>query len=376
MAAIDPLYLPFPSWEEGLLMLTAALSDPDREKIIVARLEATAVKNGSNLKDICALALLVRSHAHFDAKIPQKHPDHPLVALAVAAGEKLNDTAFSELMEKISDADRVRERTREEIVFAAFSESDPRRILKDTIIGFAAAALADVSRRLGEADPFSRLARRLSLWFKPYHDYSRYGLPLTNESTIEAAVHKGLLSVTSGDDGKRILRLIDIWAGNVTVEASEEGIREILSLVSPMPAADLDGLDGVLVLETYGALADDIESGDLATLEALFESMKMVHGSLDDGRPGTAVFSTWLANCAKGDERFRLTYDPSETFGSMQYCDLGADALEPLLQLTLEPMTQGGHSLFAIGPFPIRGSIFNPEGTLLKVLAEQAPEPC
>jgi hypothetical protein len=39
-------------------MLTTALSGPGRERIIVARLEATAAKNGISLKEICALALV------------------------------------------------------------------------------------------------------------------------------------------------------------------------------------------------------------------------------------------------------------------------------------------------------------------------------
>jgi hypothetical protein len=56
MAHIDPLSLPFASWQEGLFALAGALSDPEREKIIMARLQATADKNPIGLKEICALA--------------------------------------------------------------------------------------------------------------------------------------------------------------------------------------------------------------------------------------------------------------------------------------------------------------------------------
>lgn len=63
MASIDPLSQPFASWQEGLLALAEALPDPSREKIIVARLEATTIKKSVSLKEICALALLVPSRA-------------------------------------------------------------------------------------------------------------------------------------------------------------------------------------------------------------------------------------------------------------------------------------------------------------------------
>jgi hypothetical protein len=68
MASIDPLPLPFASWREGLFALSEALSDPARERIIVARLEATAAKKPVDLKEICALALLIPSRARSGGK--------------------------------------------------------------------------------------------------------------------------------------------------------------------------------------------------------------------------------------------------------------------------------------------------------------------
>jgi hypothetical protein len=47
-------------------------------------------------------------------------------------------------------------------------------------------------------------------------------------------------------------------------------------------------------LEICGALAEEIDSLDVGTIEALFEAMKSIHPHLDDGRPATAVFRTWL----------------------------------------------------------------------------------
>jgi hypothetical protein len=176
VASIDTLPLPFASWQEGLFALADGLSDPTREKIIVARLEATAAKSAVGLKEICALALLVPSRARFGRETLPKHEPNPT---AVALGQRLGkDEAFNKHMEEIFEAEDRVERARQEAVPAAFPEGDPRRLLKDTILGFTAALFADVSRRLGEADPFSRLARRLSLWFKPFKEFSPYGLPL------------------------------------------------------------------------------------------------------------------------------------------------------------------------------------------------------
>jgi hypothetical protein len=47
VASIDPH--PFASWQEGLFVLSDALSDPTREKIIVARLEADQQRSEGDL---------------------------------------------------------------------------------------------------------------------------------------------------------------------------------------------------------------------------------------------------------------------------------------------------------------------------------------
>ena len=73
---------------------------------------------------------------------------------------------------------------------------------------------------------------------------------------------------------------------------------------------------------------------DVETIEALFVVMKSIHAHLDDGRPATAVFRTWLGTWSQRGERFRLVYDPSEAFSSAEYSENG-DALEPLLTTTL-----------------------------------------
>ena len=94
---------------------------------------------------------------------------------------KLSET-FSEIFEA---RDRI-----DNFVLSAFAEPDPRRLLNETMFGLPAAALADVSQRLGDMDPFLRLAHRLSLWFKSSRDLSRYGIVWQDGRAVRAAVLK------------------------------------------------------------------------------------------------------------------------------------------------------------------------------------------
>jgi hypothetical protein len=127
-------------------------------------------------------------------------------------------------------------------------------------------------------------------------------------------------------------------------------------------------------LEICGALAEQIDSLDVATIEALFEVMESIHASLDDGRPATAVFRTWLGTSPERGERFRLAYDPSQVFYSAMFSEGNGEALEPLLTTTLNDIVQGGHSMFASGPLPVRGVLFGREGPLFEALSKQVPE--
>ena len=265
-------------------------------------------------------------------------------------------------------------RARQKAVPRAFPEGDPRRLLKDAILGFPAALFADVSQRLGDADPFSRLARRLSLWFRPWLEFTRYGLPLAADGSAVALAVRRLVESLPGDGAKRFERLIAIWAGEVSVEASKESVREILSLLFDSPRYDVDELDAILVLEICGALADDIDSLDVETIEAIFDTMKSIHAHLDDGRPPTAIFRTWLGTWSERGERLRLAYDPARTFESSMCSDCNGEALEPLLTTTLNDIGQAGHSIFATGPLPMRGVLFGREGPLFDALSNQAPE--
>ena len=214
-----------------------ALEDPNREKIIVARLEATAARDRIGQKEVCALALLVPSGARFEPVIePEPHPD--AVRFAAMADGKLNETLAG-----IVDGIDRRRRFQEQKVFSAFPEADPRRSLIDMILGFAAAELADVSQRLGEADPFLRLSVRLALWFRQSHDYSRYGIPLANDGRSVVNLVRQLAEKLDPDVAGKIKRLIQIWAGDVVVEQNDKSIREIASLWSPFEGPDTGHLD-------------------------------------------------------------------------------------------------------------------------------------
>ena len=366
MATIDGLSLPFATWQEGLLAFADALGEANREKIMVARLEATTERIDVGPKEICALALLVPCAARFGPGFTyEPHPE--AVRFAAMVGDRLSET-----MTGILDGIDRRKRLQEEKVFSAFPESDTRRLLVDTIFGFASAELSDVTQRLGESDPFSRLAARLSLWFKQSRDLSRYGLPYAHEGRSVIGLVRRLAQKLESDATKKIRRLLDIWTGDVVVERSDEHIRDVASLISVFEGPDIDHLDFVLVMEIFGSLAEDIEGLDIDSLDAFSKVLPNLAKGLDDGRPITADIRNWLKG-PTGHDQFRLIYDPSQAFWSAMHAD-DADVLEPLLVVTLEQMSQGGHAVFPTGPLPIHGSIFNRDRKMAKRLGKDAPE--
>ena len=66
--SLDQLSVPFSSWREGLLHLANDLPEAARQRILLSRLGATAAQSGIGIREVCALALLVPSHARFDKK--------------------------------------------------------------------------------------------------------------------------------------------------------------------------------------------------------------------------------------------------------------------------------------------------------------------
>jgi hypothetical protein len=149
-----------------------------------------------------------------------------------ALAAKISDATHKQLAQALDAVERIDDE-RQKKVFAAFPDPDPRRIFSDTVLGFAAAELSDLSQKLGQADPFSRLARRLSLWFKPSQDYSRYGIPLPNHSRAIADAAIRLIELVKDENTDNVKRLLRIWSGAEPIEASRGaivGIRSLLSL--------------------------------------------------------------------------------------------------------------------------------------------------
>jgi len=368
---VETLSLPFSSWRDGLLALASALGDPHRERIIVERLEATAARILIGPRDICALALLVNSRARLESyPRPAPPPEMArLIDVANASGE------LNRLMVGIVDNIESRQEAQKRKVFSAFPETDPRRLLNDTIFGSAAAELSDVAQRLGEADPFSRMAVRLSLWFKRFDDFSRYGCPLPHDGWAVIRLVRRLAETLQSADAERIKRLIAIWSGDVEVLLGREQVEALTSLLSaPDKQFRMDGLDVILVLEILGELAGDSENFDVEMLEEIPQLLERLPRQLEDGRPRTADLIAWLdALEPDGSNRFRLVYDPCSAFSSAKYSE-GADVLEPLLEATLELMGQAGHSVSPTGPLPMRGTIFEPGRKMRRTLKEKAPE--
>jgi hypothetical protein len=157
MTAPNSLQRPFDTWREGLLNQADSLASSDRIVIAVARLEATAQVVKITLEDVCALALLAQSSARFDSSTFLKFEPHPTaVEFAKKVGSQL-DKVIGDYLDSIKE---VRE-FREKLVNSVFPRDDPRRLLKDTIFGFSAAVLSDTAQKLGDADPFTGVARRL-----------------------------------------------------------------------------------------------------------------------------------------------------------------------------------------------------------------------
>jgi hypothetical protein len=210
-------------------------------------------------EDDLRFAIAHEARAHFDRETFAERVPHPLakeLALKISEETLKHTTNFLDAHAKI-------DRDRQEKVFSAFTDSDPRRIFSDTILGFAAAELSDFSQKLGQADPFSRLARRLSLWFKPSLDHSRYGIPLPEDGRAVRQTVVRLGDLLTSQDSK-LKQLVRIWAGVIPVEASEDGLLHIKSLLTVFDARL--SLDGVLGLEILGSLTGDLDSLDVDAL--------------------------------------------------------------------------------------------------------------
>jgi hypothetical protein len=358
---------PFETWSEGLLNLCDALKDPDREKIVASRLEATAETTGATAQQVCSLALVIPCSARFEKEIFEPVP-HPMADVAEQLARKLGsslDETFAEIM-------LARERL-SELVLKSFARTDPRQLLNDTVLGLAAAVLADLSSRLGSDDPFFRLAQRLSLYFRPFLEFSRYGVEYpAGGRSVSSAVLK-LTERFSGDDVSAG-ELLRIWAGRQEVERTTEGIENIRRLAGEFPSlpasvllikAEICSSLMQQLIEEFSShgVWDDELIGELSTLISALTSW-------EDGRPATADLRAWIRN----PKKFQLLFDPSFVFSEARFCDGNMDGLTPLLITTFTIIRRHGHAAFPSGPLPIDSAIFAEDTGMFSALLENAPD--
>lgn len=194
--AVEPLSRPYGTWLEGLLALIEELDDPDRCAIVVHRMRATAEHVPPSAEDIAWLAMLVPSAA--TAREADGAREEAITNEPAPIGEDLRANLRAGLL-KMVEAQEQERSARQGLIFEAFGADDPRRLLVETIVGVPAARLAHMSIRLGESDPFLRLAKRLWVWFSPRDRMTRYGVPIRLEAA--ALVRRLVVELAGKLDG-------------------------------------------------------------------------------------------------------------------------------------------------------------------------------
>jgi len=369
MVAQETLITPFESWHEGLLNLADALDSADRTEVMIARLEATARTTKITLNDVCALALLARSSARFDQSTLPRFEPHPT---AVLLAKRLGGEFDRIISARLDYIDNERDR-RELAISSAFPESDPRRLFKDTIFGFAAAELSDSAQKMGDADPFTRLAHRLSLWFRPSYDFRRYGLCLPENGLAIARTARKLIDTFQNEFAERLGTLIDIWSGEISVKADKENIEKIFSQLSIVRAVSIGGLDNILALETLAELSKEVDKLDIETTEALSQAIEAVYRATEDGSPATTDFRKWIVSQAETGETLKLAFDPFSVMGAIQYGD-HLRSFDCVLKKIAGTINRDGIATFDIGPFPIMGSYLRRDSDLFDTFCVVLPE--
>jgi hypothetical protein len=370
MVEQDRLVTPFESWGEGLFNLADALDSVDRTEILIARLDATAQTTKITLNDICALALLTTSSARFDQATFIKIEPHPD---AVAVAEKLSRSdAFNRHLEEMLDHfDRKRDQ-REKVVELIFPENDTRRLLKDTIFGFPAAELYDIAQRMADADPFTRISSRLSLWFRSTYDFRRYGLRLAeNGLAIERLVTK-LIQSQQGEVADRLAGLIAIWTGDAPVIADKENIQQILLHVLAPHGVSIGGLDKIVALEAVAALSGEVDKLGVEAAAMLGEVTAAILRLSDRGSPARTDYRRWITSEMAGQD-VDLVFDPFSLMNAINH----EDQLQPFEKVVKEIadiVKKKGIATFSMGPFPLSGTYVRRDSDLFDSFASALPE--
>ena len=247
---VAQLVQPFDSWDNGLVALCDALANTEREKVVVSRLEVTAANVALTLNDIVALALTVPCSARFKRmKVLHDRCDPKIQEIAKQLDR---DGKLSQIFAEASEArDRI-----DQFVFSAFPEVRSTTSAQRYYLWPSSTALVDVSKRLGETDPFLRLSRRLSLWFKPSRDLSRYGIDWQDGRAVRALVLRLADDLgRKGDDGA--IRACSELRLEKTRSNSLRGLAEIWSLISERHNEVVCGPIGILIAEICGELIDN-----------------------------------------------------------------------------------------------------------------------
>lgn len=372
MTAPNSLQRPFETWREGLLNLADSLASSDRIVIAVARLEATAQVVKITLEDVCALALLAQSSARFDSSTFLKFEPHPTAvefAKKVGASSQL-DKVIGEFLDSIEE----KRKFRETLVNSVFPRDDPRRLLKDTIFGFSAALLSDTAQKLGDADPYTRVARRLGLWFRQTGDFTRYGVPLAENRKAIADAAKGLTRQVNDHYAPNLEKLLQIWAGDVAVNADKQSIERICTLLAGTSRRWIGGLDSLIALEALTSLCESVEDLDTETIDELSSTICAVYRSSQSHGPATTDFRRYISSGAVIGERLQLAYDPFSLMSAIQYFGFSHSYAEVIAAIA-ETINTNGLSAFRNGPFPIFGQYLQQDGSgLFEAFSESLPE--
>jgi hypothetical protein len=368
LAMQDALIIPFESWRVGLLNLADALGSVERIEIIVARLEATAKTIEIDADDVCALALLTESAAHFDpSSLPKFEPD-PRATAAAAVIDK--DGQLSRHLEAIGDYIEGERDRREQAVGLVFPEGDPRRLLKDTIFGFAAAELHDTAQRTGDADPFTRISNRLSLWFRPNYDFRRYGLHLADSGLAIKRLVRKLAEAQKSEDADDLTSLVALWAGDVPVIADREGVLKIVFQDS-MPR--VGGLSSVLAFETMAALSKEVDKLDIETAKVLAGAIGAALRLSDVGSPATTDYRKWIISQSMAGEHLSLACDPFSLMDAIQH-ETHIQSFGVVIKEIANVANKKGIATFNVGPFPLSGSYLRRDSDLFDSFSAALPE--